>query len=373
MRRRPSSAGGGAPCCRVDAGGCRRCGCAGLARREAHFRHEPNRLGAGAGVIHDGHTQINGGTAQQRALLSSILLGISSKDVPEVTITPHSPVAGMKAGTWLVFHFSTSNATSTLGEWQSALVAGAFHDFSQQRDLPSVGGWGQLFQPRPGSKPQVGSNYRVFSTAAGHGPIQRPSAAALTDRIRSNARRQGITIVSIRFAKPGGLAPIVIARTSDPHATLGEWQPQSTPIPNDSRLEGSFYEVINAAGRTVFDLGRSTRTQSVISNGGDAPYRALQAQLQMGRISGSILTEGGIAIAGADRTPVRNAPVVVTGTTKDGKVISRAPTTDRDGHFTVDVPAGTYTIEPPIYPNASVRVVVTAGAVAHSALVVHVQ
>jgi hypothetical protein len=222
----------------------------------AHSRQEkpPPATSPTPTVIHDGHTQINGGTPAQRTLLASLLLGISSKDVPEVTVALNGP-PDMKAGTWLVFHFPGSDATDALGAWQSALVAGAFHDRSQALGLPLVAGYGQLFHP------DTGSNYGDFSPAARHDAISPVSAKTLTERIRRNARREGITLVSIRFARTIGLAPIVIARTDDPTAKLGSWRPSAFPIGDDSHLEGSFFEVVNAAGKRVFYLGHATRAQ----------------------------------------------------------------------------------------------------------------
>jgi hypothetical protein len=210
-------------------------------------------------VIHDGHTQINGGSPAQRTLLASLLRGISSKDVPEVTVTLNGPV-GAKPGWWLVFHFPGSAGAVALGAWQSALVAGAFHDRSQALGLPLVVGYGQLFHPG------VGSNYEFFSRAAQHDAISPISAKTLTARIRRNANREGITLVSIRFARTIGLAPIVIARTTDLTAKLGTWRPSASPIGDDSHLEGSFFEVVNTAGKRVFYVGHATRAQHGIAS-----------------------------------------------------------------------------------------------------------
>jgi hypothetical protein len=206
-------------------------------------------------VIHDGHTRIVGGTPAQRALLGSILEGINSRDVPEVTVGPPPTSSLMGGGTWLVFHFPGSESRSRLGEWQSWLVAGAFRDLSASRGLPAVGGVGTLFNPSPGS------GYERLCCSPHHA-TSAASRQALTSRIKRGVKRAGLTLVSITFAKPENLAPIVVAKTSDQRARLGSWVPKTSPYGDDGALEGGFFEVENEAGRIVFFVGHSTRTQT---------------------------------------------------------------------------------------------------------------
>lgn len=62
--------------------------------------------------------------------------------------------------------------------------------------------------------------------------------------------------------RPMDLAPIVVAKTSDPTAKLGSRMPKTSPYGDDGRLEGGFFEVENRAGKIVFFVGHSTRTQT---------------------------------------------------------------------------------------------------------------
>ncbi|HEV8449968.1 MAG TPA: hypothetical protein VGQ45_00930 [Gaiellales bacterium] len=211
-------------------------------------------------VIHDGGTRIVGGTGAQRALLHTILEGISSRDVPEVTVGPPPGTSLMGGGgTWLIFHFPGDENRSQLGEWESWLVAGAFRDLSAARGLPAVRGDGVVFHP------DVGSGYERLCCAAHH-VTSAASRQTLTRRITEGIKRAGLTLISIRFAKPFHLAPIVIAKTSDPDAKLGSWMPKSSPYGDDSNFEGAFLEVRNRAGRVVFFVGHSTRTQTGIGS-----------------------------------------------------------------------------------------------------------
>jgi hypothetical protein len=94
-----------------------------------------------------------------------------------------------------------------------------------------------------------------------------------------------------------------------------------------------------------------------------------------GRLVGSMVTDGGVALPSADGSqinPVKNAPILVTGTTTDGRHIQRGPTTDEDGRFIIQVPAGNYKVENGIYLNVTGSAVVAAGKTSHVRLVVHV-
>jgi hypothetical protein len=93
-----------------------------------------------------------------------------------------------------------------------------------------------------------------------------------------------------------------------------------------------------------------------------------------GYLVGSLVTEGGVdpAPGESDIRPVKDAPILVTGTTRGGKRIERRLTTDQDGRFTVQLPAGKYKVENGVYPNVRTSVVVRAGDTAHARLIVHV-
>jgi hypothetical protein len=210
-------------------------------------------------VIHDGRTRIVGGTPAQRTLLHTILEGIGSRDVPEVTVGPPPGTSLMGGGTWLIFHFPGGENRSQLGEWESWLVAGAFRDLSAARGLPAVRGDGVVFHP------DFGSGYERLCCATHH-VTSAASRQALTRRITEGVKRAGLTLISIRFAKPFHLAPIVMAKTSDPNAKLGSWMPRSSPYGDDSAFEGAFLQVRNQAGKVVFFVGHSTRTQTGIGS-----------------------------------------------------------------------------------------------------------
>jgi hypothetical protein len=88
-----------------------------------------------------------------------------------------------------------------------------------------------------------------------------------------------------------------------------------------------------------------------------------------------MVTDGGVAVPSADGSqinPVKDAPILVTGSTTGEMHIQRGPTTDQDGRFTVQLPAGTYKVYNGIYLNVTGSAVVVAGKTSHVRLLVHV-
>jgi hypothetical protein len=88
-----------------------------------------------------------------------------------------------------------------------------------------------------------------------------------------------------------------------------------------------------------------------------------------------MVTDGGVSVpaaGGSDISPVKDAPILVTGSTSTGRHVQRGPTTDQHGRFTIQLPAGTYKIENGIYLNVTGSAEVVAGNTSHVRLVVHV-
>ncbi len=91
---------------------------------------------------------------------------------------------------------------------------------------------------------------------------------ALATTIENNVTKAGLSLVSLRFARPFNLAPIVIARTDDPAAGKAGWTPKGYPLTDDSQLEGSFFEVVDRSGKMVYFVAHATRVQSGMSTVG---------------------------------------------------------------------------------------------------------
>jgi hypothetical protein len=230
-------------------------------------------------VISDGATKVIGGTAAQRDLLSSILRGVSSKEIPQVTIgTPPAPYRA-KGRSWLTFALPGDQDTSNLGIWETWLVAGAFREMSVNlrmrgsisrktaTDLPVVFGYSDLF---PSSTVPLSG---TFPRDAAH-PTSSVDAETVMVSIERRLARARLSLVSLTFAKPFNLAPIVVARTYDPDAQKAGWRPDASPIADDGLLEGSFFEVVDVSGKVVFFVGHATRTQSGVGSTGHGhrPY-----------------------------------------------------------------------------------------------------
>jgi hypothetical protein len=215
-----------------------------------------------ARIIDDPRMVITGGTRAQRRLLRSIVRGIDSNDVPKVEIGSPPPPYNAKGRSWLTFRLSGLHNRSQLGIWETWLAAGAFRELSRSHGLPNVYGFGQSFADSiPG-----GHNASLFHLDASQ-PTSGVDAETLTSTIKRNLANADLSLVSLRFARPFNLAPIVIARTDDPNAGRDGWRPKGYPIADDSQLEGSFFEVVDGSGNRVFFVAHSTRTQMGMSSG----------------------------------------------------------------------------------------------------------
>jgi hypothetical protein len=214
-------------------------------------------------TIDDPRAVITGGTRMQRQLLRSVMRGIDSNDVPKVEIGSPPASYDAKAGTWLTFRMSGLKKGSEFGIWETWLAAGAFRELSRSRGLPEVVGFGQSFADSIPGTQEPG----YFPADASH-PTSDVDAETLTAIIERNLAKAHLTLVSLRFAKPFNLAPIVVARTNDPRADREGWRPKGDPAGDDGLLEGSFFEVEDASGKVVFFVGHATRTQSGVSNVG---------------------------------------------------------------------------------------------------------
>jgi hypothetical protein len=216
-----------------------------------------------ARIIDDPRTVITGGTPKQRQVLRSIMRGIDSNDVPKVEIgSPPAPY-NAKGRIWLTFRMSGLKNDSQLGIWETWLAAGTFRELSRSRGLPDVHGFGESFaDSTPGSQDTY-----TFPSDASH-PTSNIDAETLTATIMRNLARAHLSLVSLRFARPFNLAPIVVARTDDPQAETRGWVPKLNPIGDDGELEGGFFEVVDASGKVVFFIGHATRTQSGVGSTG---------------------------------------------------------------------------------------------------------
>jgi hypothetical protein len=220
----------------------------------AAARTVPNDTTLGQ-VINDGRTRIVGGTPAQRVLLGSIMRGISSKDIAEVRVSTQGMLTLILTG---------GRANQSLGTWESWLVAGAFRELSRDSGLPEASGYSVDVPSAPLPLPNT------FPQNASH-PTSSVGAETLTVSIERRLAQARLSLVSLTFAKPFNLAPIVIARTYDPRAGAG-WTPRGYPIQNDSRLEGSYFEVVDQSGKVVYFVAHATRTQSGMSNLGDLKH-----------------------------------------------------------------------------------------------------
>jgi hypothetical protein len=213
-------------------------------------------------------TVVRGGTEAQREVLRKIVRGVDGRLVPIVRIGPPPlsvlPSSGQRHTTaWLYFPFpARDGVASQLAAWETRLVAGAFRDESAAQGLPRLIGATQPY-------PHFGPSSEGFLGPA-NPPVIPGNAARLTRLIIGRLHKMGLTPLTIRFAQPDGLAPVVIARTNDRKARLGSWKPEGWPL-TDSRYEGLFFEVLNSRGVPVYFYAHTTRVQGGASSIGHAP------------------------------------------------------------------------------------------------------
>jgi hypothetical protein len=223
-----------------------------------------SRLPLGSVVDNDGKTIVHGGTAAQRSLMAKVLAGIDGRLVPAVRILQNAsplPASNHAPRVRLAFAFPRSaGVASQLAAWEARLVAGAFRDESRRLGLPKVIEATMAY-------PDYGPiSLHLFGPQVAN-PIPG-DATHLTAQIERSLRRMHLHPITILFARPSGLAPIVIAETNDPSAALAHWRPDGWPV-DDSKYEGLFFEVVNSERRPVFFYAHTTRVPGGTGTGGD--------------------------------------------------------------------------------------------------------
>lgn len=94
--------------------------------------------------------------------------------------------------------------------------------------------------------------------------IQPPTENEVRKDVSNFASATGLTVQAIRFEKPDGLAPVVVAETADPAGFVKKYviAPNSMMLTRRSAYDGSMLEVVDSTGSPVALTAFSTRDQA---------------------------------------------------------------------------------------------------------------
>ena len=217
--------------------------------------------GQGSGPRHRGAaapgTMVSGGTASQQSAVESILTGLGSNNqISEIKITASGPSDfATSSDSWVDFTIPTGRGPETIrAQWMAFLVAGAFRDMSAQSStLPPVGG---VILDGYGAQIIGGSDHPAITVTAPN-----------DQTIDSNLQAIGLSPVSISHAQPdSGIAPIVIAQTSDPASFVAKHPNPWADVFGDVNLyEGTYLEVDDPQGQPVLIGAYASRAAHGVS------------------------------------------------------------------------------------------------------------
>jgi hypothetical protein len=223
---------------------------------------------AGGAVAATPEVQVSGGSAAQRELARQILARMGATRLRSVKIGPVPSRYGDQARTLSFLTLTTRDGIRRQGEWESKVFAGAFADFSQKRQLPTVFG---LRTPGSGGRLGGKPGFRSLPLATAAGAVAL--AAQVTQAVSATAGASDVKVVSLQILKPEGLAFALVLRVSDPAAymkhQLGALLAQSVANPSAlgspffaPALEGAYFVLQDAGGSKVWTYRTSTRTGS---------------------------------------------------------------------------------------------------------------
>jgi hypothetical protein len=211
---------------------------------------------AGANLLKGGNTTITGGTEAQRTLLKEITAGIDSSDVPAIDIGDpvegfgSDPSIGASGSTWLAFTipFDRRDPNYVRAFWEDMIVVGAFRDRSYAIGLPDVLGF------------NVGPSASLLPGPSSH-DVLTDDPGQLTKLISDGVAHAGLKLVSISFAAPAKLAPLVVASTDSPKQYVAENNSPGTTVFGDlDRWEGTYLEVVDSSGAPILETAYSGRS-----------------------------------------------------------------------------------------------------------------
>ena len=206
--------------------------------------------------------RIGGGTVQERALLRRIVARLRPTQIRTLTVLPlAAPWQGRPGDVELSVSLISGARDNPLGEWETWIVGGAFHDRSSQLGLPRVravvgGAGGSLEDNAP----------RPMAPAAG--------LRAFRTRLLAAVRRSGARLAGLRTGQPDGYAAELWVQVTDPAAFLQHRLLRLEGAFAGRAVDGVYLSVFETDGRELFNEGSSNRLSAGLTGMDDPLYQA---------------------------------------------------------------------------------------------------
>jgi hypothetical protein len=202
---------------------------------------------------------VTGGSTLERRLLREVITRFEPRTIEAVAISKSPPRwwSRRSALDLTITHLAGSPGRIR-GQWEGWIVAGALGRRLVQHGLKGTitvrGAQGALVHPREFHTPDPP-------------PAAAQAARLLAGSLHGAAARSGGRVVEARVRRPYGLAPMITLQVPHPAEFLkhrlrrilelygiygGTWE---------RRDEGTYVEIVDRAGRVVFEAGGSTRAR----------------------------------------------------------------------------------------------------------------
>jgi hypothetical protein len=210
-------------------------------------------------------TRIVGGSPRQQAALRKIVAGIGRTSIRRIAI--RKPKSGWKPfdkGDVVVSLATERGSKNLRGTWEAWLVAGIFHDVSDEAGLPPV-----VVAETDGDAVRLGRGVPAEQTPPPHATPE--AARALAERVQKAAAESGTELADFSILEPAGLAFAVTLKTDDPARFLKKrFDPFLELMADTGQFEGAYFRVIDGDGETVWSAANASR-MPVAANGTTRP------------------------------------------------------------------------------------------------------
>lgn len=197
-------------------------------------------------------------SSDQEALDAALAGPFARSDVTAASLA--APPSGAPAGDWLDASITATDdgAGATLGDFESAVLAGVLRDEAHAAGLTPISGF-TVTATLPSGETTVVDDGRVGNVAFGQG-FTTAAESMITSEIENDAASVGATITSIRYLHAIDPVPIVVVSATDPQTFLAAHPNVGVVIHSAGSLEGYYVELTAADGAPVAIEWASYRT-----------------------------------------------------------------------------------------------------------------
>jgi hypothetical protein len=137
------------------------------------------------------------------------------------------------------------SADSVLAQWQAYLIAAVYEGTATSVGAPSLGGVTYEHVASDGSVEYDGSGTAGGMDAAN--PNSKVAETSVTEELTTELQGIGLTIVSVDYETPSGVAPVVVAQSTDAAAVVKKYPRVGGILFTDDRsqVEGFYIEVLD--------------------------------------------------------------------------------------------------------------------------------